>query len=1414
VATGYISNGNGVDVLDLVGVTRITTISPVAVRSTYFLAGPVGTILYLETGDATAIELLDTSGNTNTGLAVSGATFTAIWGMCLSADATKLYVCDSGTGGGVGQGLHIIDTATHTESHFIAAASTSAPEQVALSPDGTKAYITDITDSSGHGNLLVIDLGSLTITHTLNIGLVAPEGIAVTPDGTKAYISGYHDNTLTQIDMVVVDLATPSVITTIVNIGSGFTTGCSITAAGDYVYTVTAPDLAVIKTATNTLFTTVSLPNANDDCLIEGSTVYCPGGLGTGSLYLVDAATNTLSGTDTFAGTNAYQTYNLIIPSSTPLSTQGLSAYGAGYAALSKQTFYQTQALSAYGAGYAPLTAQSVLPIPPTEDGYAFLTRTRTFSAVGSIFIPPVPPPAQINLADLGIPRVSEFMPPPTVITGIPYNDSVKTPWAPTAINRSVWAKQLQVLVGGEDVTFFRGLPTEIESWASQEPFGDSSAVFRLPGVTSFDQLRQPLAVPVGATVGIAGTPTNNGYWTASALGLVTAFGDASFFGDPLGLLNAPVVGIASSPTGYGYVLAGADGGAFCFGSVPYSGSLPGLGLVPPTPIVGIATTSTGRGYWMVDAGGQVYAFGDAPYLGNASFPPGVNATAICRSGNGGYIIVSARGDVDCFGCTYHGNGIPFFVANYVGVTATPGVDGYVLVNTLGEAYAFGAESFEGSVTFPLNLPANSIAAAGPGGYWIGAQDGGVFAFGNAQFYGSVPGGGTTSFGSLSWLALGVDVTINAILSDNSVFTLFEGVVADWEDAVGSGSVGISVQCIGCLFQLDWYIAKPIPNLPFQGYSPETGNPVFGWDIAQAIPTAINSVASPTPGTALGTGWTPTPRPTPFNGNFCVVEGGLTGILTVIQPAWDKLLTSYIQNVLAQAETFGGFQYTVALLRPRTPVLRKKDFTGTNWTIATGAHGISHDLSLDQSTAANAIYGSGTAPPILSTIRAGSSTTTTGLAGTWQGAKYPQFPPTTGPVFPLGPGGFFAPGDGQTGLQPFTNWMRQSGWPMVSQDTYLVTAAPLGQLDYYLILQWQTMAGLEQTGTIDVDTWERAFDVGWNTGSVSNVYYAPLAELAEVEPYAYTPSGAFLQNNPFYNSMVPRIERYEAMGSQVSKAQGVLSATIELGHVQVPTWTGTIELTADPEEGSRFEILAGQNILLKYFHGRDVLFHISNVSVDFANLKVSLTVSAQPLDLLTLAAIYARDTQAHGVARQARPSLVNLNVSSNTTTFDSESSAGMVPPVFVQGGTWSVFRMAASQSGSIAETNLTASPPTPFAVGVFSGPVTPSDMEAVFTLSGGSPLNNSIAGGNNPWNEFATFLDALGLLYGAGGPGGACGFWPSDPNGTQTLSGRYVDAQTWPYSSAPGYSPWLWVAFYAQNDCFVSGRFLPAPSTA
>lgn len=58
--------------------------------------------------------------------------------------------------------------------------------------------------------------------------------------------------------------------------------------------------------------------------------------------------------------------------------------------------------------------------------------------------------------------------------------------WDPT-VARSAWGR-LQVIIDGEDVTFFRDVPTEVRSWSSGDPFDDATAVIVFPQVSPFEK--------------------------------------------------------------------------------------------------------------------------------------------------------------------------------------------------------------------------------------------------------------------------------------------------------------------------------------------------------------------------------------------------------------------------------------------------------------------------------------------------------------------------------------------------------------------------------------------------------------------------------------------------------------------------------------------------------------------------------------------------------------------------------------------------------------------------------------------------------------------------------------------------------------------------------------------------------------
>ncbi len=157
-----------------------------------------------------------------------------------------------------------------------------------------------------------------------------------------------------------------------------------------------------------------------------------------------------------------------------------------------------------------------------------------------------------------------------------------------------------------------------------------------------------PLQKPV---VGMAPTPTGQGYWLVASDGGIFAFGDARFLGSTGGMrLNQPIVGMAPTPTGQGYWLVASDGGIFAFGDAAFYGSTGGLAL--PAPINGMAATPTGRGYWLVGAAGAVYPFGDARSFGSAD-AGGVPLTRIATLPDGsGYRMAAADGRVFSLGAS------------------------------------------------------------------------------------------------------------------------------------------------------------------------------------------------------------------------------------------------------------------------------------------------------------------------------------------------------------------------------------------------------------------------------------------------------------------------------------------------------------------------------------------------------------------------------------------------------------------------------------------------------------------------------------------------------------------------------------------------------------------------------------------
>jgi YVTN family beta-propeller protein len=107
----------------------------------------------------------------------------APFGVAVSQDGTQAYVINASDGT-----ISVISTATATIPVG------NSPDGVAVSPDGTLAYVIN----AGDGTVSVISTATSTVTATIPVGNF-PAGVAVTPDGTLAYIVNAGDGTVSVI---------------------------------------------------------------------------------------------------------------------------------------------------------------------------------------------------------------------------------------------------------------------------------------------------------------------------------------------------------------------------------------------------------------------------------------------------------------------------------------------------------------------------------------------------------------------------------------------------------------------------------------------------------------------------------------------------------------------------------------------------------------------------------------------------------------------------------------------------------------------------------------------------------------------------------------------------------------------------------------------------------------------------------------------------------------------------------------------------------------------------------------------------------------------------------------------------------------------------------------------------------------
>jgi hypothetical protein len=304
-----------------------------------------------------------------------------------------------------------------------------------------------------------------------------------------------------------------------------------------------------------------------------------------------------------------------------------------------------------------------------------------------------------------------------------------------------------------------------------------------------------------------------------------------------------------------------------------------------------------------------------------------------------------------------------------------------------------------------------------------------------------------------------------------------------------------------------------------------------------------------------------------------------------------------------------------------------------------------------------------------------------------------------------------------------------------------------------------------------------------------------------------------------------RIERFINFGDGIDKAtarglaQEIIDRDADIGHF------GTIVLRADPEEGSRFEIEAGQNILVKNYFGSGatgILFGIQGVTQNDENLSTTLTVDTKFRNLPYLYELMQAQLDGQDPDRKKRTQRNTSSIKDDKIPWDDDAGSGVIPyarhldgtsTVAVPPNTWVTTKIVAAEGPmNVMKTIVSADLPLPFHVSVY-------DWDATAFLTAFI----------DPFTEGTWKRTPKGFLIGWGQFEQRAGYWPGFESDGDPLTGVLKDESDWTFShrrkipkgdGGPTFSgdvSFLWVSFYHKNAATTlhfQGHFIHGRSAA
>jgi YVTN family beta-propeller protein len=182
-----------------------------------------------------------------------------------------------------------VDTASDTVT-FTLNTPNAFPAGIAISPDGSRAYVTNYFDFDPNPSLLAIDIATHAILQTIPLQTPFPGVVTLTPDGSQAWVN-YYQSTIVDI----VDTLSGTVAGR-VDLQEETQNGMAFNPTGTKAFIAAGTsDLAVVDTTTLRVITKVTVADTPLDVVMSpDGTQVLVGSYTSGVISLVDATQNVL----------------------------------------------------------------------------------------------------------------------------------------------------------------------------------------------------------------------------------------------------------------------------------------------------------------------------------------------------------------------------------------------------------------------------------------------------------------------------------------------------------------------------------------------------------------------------------------------------------------------------------------------------------------------------------------------------------------------------------------------------------------------------------------------------------------------------------------------------------------------------------------------------------------------------------------------------------------------------------------------------------------------------------------------------------------------------------------------------------------------------------------------------------------